>query len=283
MSDIPLMRYHGGKFRLAPWVISHFPRDHVVYIEPFGGAGSVLFAKPPSEREVYNDLSGDIVNVFRVVRDRTGVRALARDLYMTPYARAEFDLAYEPTADPVERARRTIMRAQMGFGSAGATKTSTGFRSDARRKYGTGADHWHGYPEHLLEFHDRLQGVIIENKPAADLIEQQDGPDALFYIDPPYMHSTRSSRNDAPRAVYHHEMSDADHAALLELVKNCAGSVVLSGYDNDLYNDNLSCWTKFQKKSRISGGRGTAVKVESLWINPKCAEARGQKGFFDDH
>ncbi len=136
MIQSPVIRYHGGKFRLAPWVIRHFP-PHTCYVESFGGAAGVLMQKERAYAEVYNDLDGDIVNLFRVLQLEETREQLTRLLVLTPYARGEFDRAWEPTADPVEQARRTIIRAQMGFGSAGATKGRTGFRIDTKRQYGT--------------------------------------------------------------------------------------------------------------------------------------------------
>ncbi len=123
----PSMRYHGGKFRVADWIMSHFP-PHSTYVEPFGGSAGVMLQKSPVYAEIYNDLDGDVVNYFRVVRDPVLREELVAACVMTPYARAEFHEAYQPTADPVEKARRLLVRASMGFGSAGATKASTGFR-----------------------------------------------------------------------------------------------------------------------------------------------------------
>lgn len=132
----PALRYHGGKFRLASWVMQFFP-THTCYVEPFGGAAGVLMQKPPAYAEVYNDLDQDMVNFFRVCRDPATRAQLMAECVMTPYARDEFDLAWQPADDQVERARRTVIRAQMGFGSAGATKGKTGFRIDSKRDYGT--------------------------------------------------------------------------------------------------------------------------------------------------
>lgn len=131
----PVIRYQGSKFRLASWVTQYFPR-HTCYVEPFGGAAGVLMQKPRSYAEVYNDLDGDIVNLFRVLQDPMSWAALFEAVVLTPYARQEFERAWEPAEDPVERARRTIIRAQMGFGSADATKGITGFRIETKREYG---------------------------------------------------------------------------------------------------------------------------------------------------
>lgn len=134
----PALRWHGGKWRLAPWVLRHFPA-HRTYVEPFGGAASVLLRKERAYAEVYNDLDGEVVGLFRVLQNDDAAARLMRLLEMTPFARAEFRLAYEPTDDPVERARRLIIRAFMGFGSnahASAAKghRSTGFRASSDRK-----------------------------------------------------------------------------------------------------------------------------------------------------
>lgn len=157
----PVLRYHGGKFRLAPWIIEFFP-PHQIYVEPFGGAAGVLIQKPRSHGEVYNDLDGDIVNLLRVLRSPEQRQLLLEQLVLTPYARAEFDLAYEDSTDPVERARRTCVRATMGFGSAGATKGKTGFRLDCQRKYATAQQLWASYPDGLSDIGSRLAGVLIE-------------------------------------------------------------------------------------------------------------------------
>ena len=272
----PVMRYHGAKFRLAPWVMSFFP-DHHTYVEPFGGAAGVLLQKPRSLSEVYNDLDGEIVNVFRVLQSQEASEELCRLLEVTPYARAEFELSYLPSDNSIEQARRTLLRAHQGFGSAGATKGRTGFRIDSARKYGTAAHIWARYPQCIASFAERLQGVVIENKQAVDVISNHDRPDTLFFIDPPYVHSTRKMR---PGGYYNHEMTDNDHIKLLEQLNGVAGLVVLSGYDSDLYNDVLTGWIKYATSARISAGRGTATRTEVVWLNPSCSDRQAQKNLF---
>lgn len=272
----PVIRYHGGKFRLAPWVIKHFP-PHQVYVEPFGGAAGVLMQKPRSHGEVYNDLDGDIVNLFRVLQNATQRDSLAELLVLTPYARDEFELAWIFTEDPVERARRTVMRAQMGFGSAGATKATSGLRVDPYRKYGTAPQLWARFPDNLAAFGQRLQGVLIENRPALEVIRQHDSASALHYVDPPYMHSTRVHGAHKGR-YYRHEMSDADHVELLETLKSLDGMVIVSGYPCELYDKALKGWTVNTTQARIAAFRGTAARTECLWINPACWAALQQRG-----
>ncbi len=174
----PILRYHGGKWRLAPWIISHFP-PHRIYVEPYGGAASVLLRKERSFAEVYNDLDGEIVNVFRVMRDRKQAEELIRLLELTPYAREEFDLSYEKCEDPVEQARRTVVRSFMGLSSCSVTrKHKAGFRSNIKQ-HNTARD-WPNHAEFLPVLIERLRGVVIENKPAIDILGRYEDEETLF-------------------------------------------------------------------------------------------------------
>jgi DNA adenine methylase len=218
-----LLRYHGGKFKLADWVIRFFPR-HRIYVEPFGGAASVLLRKSRSYGEVYNDLDSEIVNVFRVLQDKEKAAELERKIRFTPYSREEFKLSYKDSDDPIEQARRTICRSFQGFGSASATKAhQTGFRSNATRNGTTPAQDWVNYPDHIMQFVERLRGVVIENRDALELISQHDSPETLFYIDPPYPFESRY-RSAVWRDCYRHELSDDDHRRLAEVVRGGKGN-----------------------------------------------------------
>ncbi|EPF72577.1 methyltransferase [Acinetobacter gyllenbergii] len=262
----PLIRYHGGKFRLAHWIISNMP-NHVCYTEAFGGAAGVLLQKPRSYADVYNDLDGDIVNLFEVLRDSNSREQLVEQLVLTPYSRADFENAWEQTENKVERARRVCIRAQMGFGSAGATKGITGFRIDTKRQYGTAQSLWVNYPEHLSLIGQRLSGVLIENRPAVQVLKDHDSESTLHYVDPPYVMDTRYDGAQTGR-IYRHEMSDQDHQELLETMVNLNGMVMLSGYASDLYDEFLVDWKRLDMSARISAGRGTALRTECLWLNP---------------
>lgn len=269
----PAIRYHGGKFRLSPWVMEFFP-DHRIYVEPFGGAAGVLIQKPRAYSEVYNDLDGDLVNFFRVVQNAVLRNQLIESLVITPYARAEFELAWKPATDQLERARRLIIRAQMGFGSAGATKGTTGFRIDTKREYETAQHVWAQYPSNLAALGLRLTGVLLENRPAIDVLLAHDTPDTLFYVDPPYVHDTRCRVSMGTDRGYRHEMTNDDHLALLDALQTVQGMVVLSGYPHPLYDSALEGWERREKSARISGGRGTAMRTECVWLNPACARSR---------
>ena len=275
----PIMRYHGAKWRLAPWVMQFFP-EHTRYVEPFGGSAGVLLQKPRVESEVYNDLDDNIHNVFRVLQNPEQRDRLVKLLTVTPYARAEFEIAFKETTDPVERARRTLIRASMGFGSAGATKGATGFRSDSRRSYGTAAHLWAEYPPKVAMFGNRLAGVILENRPALRVIGDHDDSDTLFYVDPPYVLSSRSCARPTGGKHYAHELTDDDHVHLLNTLKIVDGFVVVSGYQSEIYNDMLSGWALHQTTARISAGRGTTTRQECLWLSPRCSEGQTQARLF---
>jgi len=281
----PVLRYHGGKWRLAPWVISHFP-PHRVYVEPFGGAASVLMRKPRSYAEVYNDLDGEVVNVFRVLRDPVLSSELETLLCLTPFSRVEFESAYEVATEQlseVERARRTIVKAFMGFGSnaihAGKprgmrTRASTwghdtGFRANSHRSGTTPAHDWSRYPVHIHVFRDRLAGVVLEHRKAIECILQHDRADTLHYADPPYVMSTRSD----PQKDYLHELTDDDHRDLAELLHSVTGMVVLSGYRSSLYDELYGTWERYDIKAFADGAR---ERTECLWLSPRAMDAKGR-------
>lgn len=271
----PAMRYLGGKFRLAPWIIGHFPA-HDVYVEAFGGAAGVLLQKRPSRAEVYNDLDGDMVAFFRVLRDPEERSRLIDACALTPYARDEFTLAWEPCAEPVERARRTAVRAQMGFSPGGACRAVTGFRNDTKRG-ATAQREWANYPESLATVGARFRSVVIENRPALRVMQDHDGASTLHFVDPPYLHATRSIRS---QGGYQHELSAEDHEALLRGIGELRGMVVLCGYESELYRNELQGWTTTTKATSASGRRGGTKRREYLWLNRACVAALDNGGLF---
>lgn len=273
----PVLRYHGAKFRLASWIIGFFP-PHACYVEPFGGAAGVLLQKPRAYAEVYNDLDGDVANFFRVLRAPDTRAQLIEAVTLTPYHRDEFELAWEPANDPIESARRLCIRAQMGFGSAGATKSATGFRIDTKREYGTAQQLWAYYPSALADAGQRLTGVLVENRQAIEVMKMHDGPQTLHFVDPPYLHSTRVMSGS--ERYYRHEMTDEDHLALIQALHELEGMVVLSGYSSDLYASSLVDWETRSTDARIAAGRGAAIRQEVVWLNPACSRALQGTGLF---
>jgi DNA adenine methylase len=257
----PILRYHGGKWRLAEWIISQFP-EHRRYVESFGGGASVLLRKHRSFTEVYNDLDSEVVNVFRIARDE-GDR-LVRALELTPFAREEFEGTYEPTNDRLEMARRTIIRSFMGFGSNAVNSSHrTGFRGSSERSGTTPAHDWNNFPAALKAIINRLRGVVIEHKDAMEVIEKYDGPEVLHYVDPPYVHDTRVRVNAA--RGYRHEMTDEQHRDLAKLLHEVKGAVVLSGYASPLYDQELYAgWERIEKTGPFADG--ALQRTEVLWL-----------------
>lgn len=273
----PVLRYHGGKHKIAEWVISHFP-PHKCYVEPFAGAASVLMRKPRVAAEVLNDLDDRIVNVFRVLREPSTAIALRRQLELTPFSRAELLGAYEPSEDPIEQARRTVALSFMGQGSDAVTR---GFRTGFRCKLRNGGNNalpshdWANWPPHIPAFIERLQGVSIESVDALLLIRRIDTPDTLFYIDPPYPLSTRSAARS--KHGYRHEMTDDDHRLLARVLHECEGMVVLSGYACELYDDELyGDWRRSTRETFADRGQ---ARTEVVWMNEACAAAQRQHRF----
>lgn len=272
----PVLRWHGGKWKLAPWIISQFPPHHV-YVEPFGGAASVLMRKPRAYGEVYNDLDTDVVNLFQVLRDDVAAAELTKRLILTPFAKDEFENAYLISDDPIENARSLVIRSFMGFGSNGHNRaTKTGFRAKSNRSGTTPAHDWNNYPDRLPALVERLKGIVIENRPAIEVMNQHDSEQTLHYVDPPYMFETRSDK--MPRnGCYAHEMTNAQHAELLQFLPSLRGMVVLSGYPHPSYDEALEGWAKVEIDAHADGALD---RVECLWLNPMCIESKGAGPLF---
>lgn len=274
----PLLRWHGGKWRLAPRIIACFP-PHRIYIEPFAGAISVLLRKPRAYADIVNDLDHRVVNLFRILRDPHAASELLRRLELTPFARVEFEAAYGASDDPIEQARALIVRAFMGFGAAGNTRMRTGFRGNSNRRGTTPAHDWANYPAAIAAIVARLQGVVVECQDALAVVCRYDGAETLHYLDPPYLPETRSLGNPwCVKHQYAHEMTVADHERLLTMLTRggLAGMVVLSGYPSALYDDSLSAWRRVEIPAYADGAR---ARTEVLWLNPAaCAALDRAKG-----
>lgn len=225
--------------------------------------------KPRSHSEVYNDTWDIVVNVFRVLRDPVLALRLKEMLILTPYSRVEFELSGDAElnnlSDPVEKARRTILRSFGGFGSASTNALhSTGFRANNRSNGTNCAVDWKNYPDNLASFVDRLKGVVIENKDYREVISQQDSRQTLFFLDPPYVHATRNMNRG--NAAYAHEFTDQDHIDMAREVKQLQGNVIICGYESALYEDLFKTWVKVKRKAF---GDGAVERIECLWMNYK--------------
>lgn len=219
----------------------------------------MFFNKSPSTVEVVNDLDSEVINLFRVLRERP--EELERMIRLTPYSREEYDLAFEAASDPLEKARRFMVRVNMGIGSRGCGKT--GWQCRESKKPGGCVVKWSSVLRQIEPAASRLRGsttnlVHIENCDAIDLIKRFNKPEVLMYLDPPYLRTTRKSG-----AIYAHEMDDISHSQLMEAISESSAKIVISGYDNDLYNTHLSGW----HKDSVTAKAFVGDTIETIWMN----------------
>lgn len=264
-----MLRYNGAKWILAPWIVSHFP-EHRVYVDLFGGSGSVLLRKPRSVHEYFNDLDGDVTSFFRQLRDHP--KELLRAIRWTAYGRAEHGAcAANGDVSELEKARRFFVRCWQdrannrgpsSFRSVGNVRTEEGgfvpqkMWADLRPVY---------------EAAMRFKGVVVENKNALELAPTLDTEKTLFYVDPPYLGATRKDSQ-----LYNHElMGEEEHNALLSLLGSLSGMVVLSGYRHDLY-DSLG-WHRVDKET-VNDKRQS--RTESLYFNDAAWSNQRQQDLF---
>ena len=259
----PILKYHGGKWRLAPWIISHFPK-HRSYVEPFCGAASVLLRKRKVQNEVLNDLNGRLVSLFRILRDPQQAAALKKQILLTPCAFDEYLEAREISADPIEDARRMIILGHQSHGGTGVSggKLSGWRRGQRKDRDRSSADEWADIHLYIDAWCDRLRSVFLENNSAVNVIKQWDSEETLFYVDPPYIASTRHGTGNRGYAF---EMDDRQHVELSELLHNLKGQVVLSGYNSNIYDELYGDWKKFEKKAMADHAKPA---IECIWISP---------------
>lgn len=261
----PVMKLTGAKWALAGWVLDHMPPGYDRYVETHFGSGAVFFSRPPVRRETVNDVDGEVVNLFRVVREPRLRERLIEAAGFTPWSEEELKGCASPYAggddgpDPVERARRLLVVAWQGI-SARRTGPPH-FRFTAAG--GSTNDHppstWRRLPERIRVAGERLAGVQVLRRDAVDVVRANADPRVLLYVDPPYLRSTRS------RAYYPHEMTPEDHERLLAALREHPGAAVVSGYDHPLYREGLSGWRRAETPRRSQ--RNAAARTEILWLN----------------
>lgn len=205
-----------------------------------------------------------IVNFFHVLRDHP--EELGRLIEVTPFARDEYKKSFETAEDPIERARRYCVRCWQGFGNS--QLYNNGFKSGQQSHSPNPAMAWADLPATIMLAADRLRGVQIENLPALEIMDRYNTPDVFLYLDPPYLPGVRKGY------LYRHEMNASDHEALLKMCLHHPGKIMISGYDNSLYDEMLKGWKKAQKLTRAECG---LKRVESLWMNYRD----GQMDLFD--
>lgn len=261
-----IVKYPGSKWGLADWIISHFPEHHS-YLEPFFGSGAVLFNKSRSHIETVNDLDGNVVNLFRWIREDP--ERLAHEIYYTPYARQVYEEAFtgEP-ADSLQQAVNFCIRLNMGQGYR-TNGERVGWKNDIQgRERAYAARDWCQLPERIMQAAGRLREVQIECRPAVELIRRFNSPKVLIYADPPYVLGTRHGKQ------YRCEMDDTGHEELLDVLLVHKGPVLISGYDSPLYNNKLKGW---HREEAVSYSQVGSRKKEVLWMN---FEPAGQMKMF---
>ncbi len=252
----PLMRYYGGKWRIAPWVISFFPK-HSTYVELYAGAASVLLRKEKAPKEICNDLCGLMVNFFKVLADEELSKNLVDRLRLTPYSR---EVYYQKMGtSPIDKAAWVFINGGMGFGSTTPNKVA-GFVYQGKNPAGS----YFGTVDGLDAAINRLRGVIFENRPAMRVLKDNDDEGVLFYADPPYF-GVRKGED----AYYKHQMNEPDHEELAMSLLAAKGFAVLSGYENRIY-DSMRGLKKFSKEA-FTGNRKKSL--ECVWVTEKTLDA----------
>ena len=256
--------WYGGKFSHIDFLAPLFPKDSTHFCDVFGGSAAVLMNVGPYPVETYNDIDSELVNFFRVLRNRN--EELIREIGLTPFSREELMLACTPEfgLTDLERARRFYIRARQ-------TRTGLAQRSSegrwahcvltSRAGMAGAVSRWLGSVEGLAEIAQRLQRVQIENAPALEVIARYDTPKTLFYVDPPYVHATRGDS-----AAYGYEMTDEEHIELADALKGVRGRVVVSGYRSTLYEDLFADWVRLDAPERLCNASKT-YRQESAWLN----------------
>lgn len=250
-----LLKYPGAKNRLAPWIVSHIP-PHKVYCEPFLGSGAVFLNKEPAYNEILNDIDNDIYNFFKAVREYP--EKLCKLIDATPYSRTEYSTAYmDESVSDLERARRFAVKCWQGFGCG--NKYKNGYRRGIGATSPNPARAWAKLPDTIQLAAERLKNAQIEQVDALKLIKDMHGESTFIYIDPPYMKETRKKKNQ-----YNHEMTDEQHAELLQIVKESDCKIMISAYENELYDNILADWKKEHKSTTAECSR---KRTETLYMN----------------
>lgn len=264
------IRWYGGKFSHLNWLLPLLPKCYH-FCEPFGGSAAVLLNRDPSPIETYNDIDGDVVTFFKVLRDKPD--ELIEKLVFTPFSQEEFKEAYEMRGrkdlPDIEKARLFFIRAEQV--RIGLAQTSTAgrwawCRLTSRRGMSGAVSRWLNRIDALWAVAERLRRVQIENRDAIEVIRRYDSPETLFYLDPPYPHDSRGDIR-----AYSYEMTEEDHKKLSELLHSVRAKVAISGYLSPLTQQLYDDWTRIDAPPAIIHS-AKEPRVESLWINYRVEE-----------
>jgi DNA adenine methylase len=266
--------WYGGKFSHLDWLLPQLP-DCLHYCEPFAGSGAVLLNREPSPVETYNDIDGEVVNFFKVLREEK--EALIEQIALTPFSREEFGIACEldPDLTAIERARRFYIRARQvrtGLAQTASIGRWANCKNTSRAGMSGVVSRWLGGVEQLDFIAERLLRVQIENRPAIDIINLYDSKETLFYCDPPYIHETRGDTKS-----YGFEMTDFDHRELAETLNSIEGLAAVSNYECELMEELYpsSKWTKIYSPEKTIHSTKD-VRTEVLWVNYNIKELKSK-------
>lgn len=268
------VQYFGGKGGQLKDLLPLIPHT-AGYVEPFGGGASVLMNRPPSSLEVYNDLNQNTVNFFRVMQTPDLFEDLEHRLDWTLWSKEEFrravDLLKIDETPTVERAWAFYVVQNQGISGTHAKSVGNWSRSKANNMV---CDKWKRLKERLEPVHRRFMGVQIDSQDGLDCMEYWDAPDVTHYVDPPYVLETRPGSGKQ----YEVELENNAHEAMIEVLLQLKGPVVLSGYDHPIYTPLTECgWDLHQYHARASTkvahgaeGEGKPPRVECVWRNPQA-------------
>lgn len=266
----PPLKWPGGKRYMTRELVGLMPADYGHYVELYAGSAALLFALPPEGKsEVLNDTNGDLTNLYRVLQQPAPFDRFLRAVQATPVSRPEWEHARrrlaDQAADPVERAVRYFVLVRQSLAGRGDTFTGV---TKARTRGGRNAEAnaWWNAVDGLPAVHARLRRVLVECRPAVELMAGHDVPGAVLYADPPYLPSTRASAGEYGE----HEMTAADHAAFLAAANRVRRArVLISGYPSELYDRALAGWRRhaFDKANHAAGGPVKRRMTEVVWTN----------------
>ncbi|NER01414.1 MAG: DNA adenine methylase [Okeania sp. SIO3C4] len=276
MSKLIAFGWYGGKFNHLDWLLPLLPETQH-YCEPFGGSAAVLLNRKPCAVETYNDLDGEVVNFFRMLRDSQ--EELIQAIALTPFSREEFKIALTPPTEKIsdlERARRFFVRARQvrtGLAQTASVGRWAHCKLTTRAGMAGAVSRWLGSVEGLSEIVQRLLRVQIENSPAIEIIKRFDSEETLFYCDPPYPHDSRTDKK-----AYGYEMTDDEHRKLAEVLHGVQGKVAISGYHCQLFDTLYQDWHYFDAPAKKAHSTNTGTdgkkqnRVEVLWVNYQLSE-----------
>lgn len=256
--------WYGGKYNHLDWLLPLLPEAHH-YCEPFGGSAAVLINRKPSPVETYNDIDGEVVNFFRVLRDQK--ESLIEVIGLTPFSREEFYLAvtdYGLHLSDLERARRFFVRARQvrtGLAQTASLGRWANCKNTSRAGMSGVVSRWLGSVKGLPEIAERLLRVQIENRPAIEVIKLYDSPVTLFYCDPPYPHEARGDSK-----AYGFEMTDPEHEELAYVLSQVKGRAAVSGYRCDLMDKLYLGWRCAEAPAKKCHS-AKRLRTEALWMN----------------